>query len=362
MYPAMKRNGRYQEAMQQMERGEYDKAYETLEGLSGYKDADRYITYCDALRYYNDGELDQAIDAFSKVSDLGQAGQYVSYINAEKTIAESVSADDYDKAAGLFEQAGNFLDSKAMAEYCQGITAFLNNQNNAKDLLKKIADKKAIKETYYSNAADLLRYIDAGVAFDNDDPDSYDTLRELASKEGSFVSRMKGAYTEYVKGLDCLDKELYFSAYSCFKNSNGLKDAEELAESCFQARPVSGILYRNASSGSVEITVYDTNDNKDMYLKIYDENNELVESLYIRDGESATAYFQGGSFRMAVAYGENGWWFGPEESFGTTGTYQRLLLNGVDEYYEFPSGASYTLRFDVDDGNVNRRSSDYGDF
>ena len=173
---------------------------------------------------------------------------------------------------------------------------------------------------------------------------------------------MAGGYTEYVKGLDYLEKELFFSAYTCFKNSYGLKDAEELAETCFQPRPVSGILYRNASSGSVEVTVYDTDDGKDMYLKIYDESNELIETLYIRDGESATAYFQGGAFRMAVAYGENGWWFGPEESFGTTGIYQRLLLSGGDEYFEFPSGSSYSLRFDVDDGNVNRRSSDYGDF
>ncbi|MBQ6559897.1 MAG: hypothetical protein IJL85_03605 [Erysipelotrichaceae bacterium] len=362
MYPAMQKNRRYQDALKQMERGEYAEAYESLDGLSGYKDADRYITYCNALEYYNSGELDQAIDAFTRVSDLGEAQQYIDYITAEKTISDSTASKDFVKAAELFNQAGGLLDSKAMAEYCQGITAFLNNESNAKDLLKKIADKKEVKETYYNNAADLVRYIDAGTAFDNDDLSSYDTLRELASKEEAFVSRMAGRYTEYVKGLDYLEKEKYFSAYSCFSNCQGLKDADELAQSCFQTRPVSGILYRNVSSGSVEITVYDTSDSKDMYLKIYDEKNELIETLYVRDGESATAYFQGGTFRMAVAYGENGWWFGPEESFGSTGIYQRLILSGSDEYYNFPSGASYSLRFDVDDGNVNRRSSDYGDF
>ncbi len=362
MFPMLQRDGRYQNAIQQMERGEFAEAYESLNGLSGYKDADRYITYCDALKYYSNGELDQAIEAFASVGDLGEAQQYISYITAEKTISSSTDADDFSKAADLFKQAGNLLDSKAMVDYCQGIIAFLNNKSNATELLKKIVNKKEIKDVYYNDASDLLHYIDAGVAFDNDDLSSYDTLRELASKEGSFVSRMKGGYTEYVKGLDCLEKEQFFSAYTCFKNSYGLKDAEELAETCFQPRPVSGILYRNASSGSVEVTVYDTEDDKDMYLKIYDENNELIETLYIRDGEYATAYFQGGAFRMAVAYGENGWWFGPEESFGSTGIYQRLLLSGNDEYFEFPSGSSYSLRFDVDDGNVNRRSSDYGDF
>ena len=361
MLPDFQKNRKYQNAIQQMERGEYEEAYAILNDLVGYKDADRYHTYCEALEYYKQGELDQAISAFTSVSDLGQARQYISYITAEKMIQDSVAAEDYEKAAELYEQADSFADSKTMAEYCQGITAFLNGNSNAKDLLKKIAGNSAIKEVYSNNAADLVRYIDTGDDFNNDDPSSYDTLRELASN-GTLVSRIPGTYIDYVRGLDYLENEQYFSAYSCFSNCQGMKDSDELAESCFQSRPISGILYRNASSGSVDITIYDTDDDKDMYVKIYDENDELIETLYIRDGESATAYFQGGTFRMAVAYGESDWWFGIEESFGNTGIYQRLLLTGSEEYYEFPSGSSYSLRFDVDDGNVNRRSSNYGDF
>ena len=99
-----------------------------------------------------------------------------------------------------------------------------------------------------------------------------------------------------------------------------------------------------------------------MFVKIYDSNDVLVESLYIRDGASATAYFQGGKFRMAIAYAESEYWYGPNEAFGSMGTYQRLLLNGNDEYYNFPGGNSYTLKFNVSNGNVDLKSSNYGDF
>ena len=110
------------------------------------------------------------------------------------------------------------------------------------------------------------------------------------------------------------------------------------------------------------MTIYDTSDGDDMFVKIYDSSDNLVESLYIRDGSSATAYFQGGSFRMAIAYGDYNYWYGPKEAFGSMGTYQRLLLNGSNEYYSFPSGNSFTLKFNVTNGNVDHKSSNYGDF
>ena len=65
---------------------------------------------------------------------------------------------------------------------------------------------------------------------------------------------------------------------------------------------------------------------------------------------------------MAIATGESYYWFGPKEAFGSMGTYQRLLLNGSNEYYDFPGGNSFTLKFNVSNGNVDHKASNYGDF
>ena len=65
---------------------------------------------------------------------------------------------------------------------------------------------------------------------------------------------------------------------------------------------------------------------------------------------------------MAIATGDSDYWFGPKEAFGSMGTYQRLLLNGSNEYYDFPGGNSFTLKFNVSNGNVDHKASNYGDF
>ena len=360
--PTLQKNSQYRSAIKQMERGEYEEAYASLDGLAGYKDADQYISYCRALEHYTNGELDEAIADFSSVGDLGQAQQYVSYITAEKTIKGSNKVQDYNDAIELFKQASNLLDSKGMIEYCQGIIAFLNNEDKALDQLQKIADKKEIKEKYYNEAANLIRYVAARDSFDSDDMTSLNVLRNLVDDRDSLVASLAGAYVDYIDGLDYFEKEKYYSAFVCFSNASEIRDGAERAEACFQERPASGILYRNSASDAVDITIYDSIDNKDMFVKIYDDSDELVETLYIRDGAAVTAYFQSGTYRIAVAIGSSDWWFGTEEAFGEDAIYQKLLLNGSEEYYEFPSGNSYSLSFDVENGNANRVCSSFKDF
>ena len=360
--PTIQKNNQYRSAIKLMEKGAYEEAYAALGNLEGYKDADQYISYCRALEHYSNNELDEAIADFNSVIDLDQAKQYVNYITAEKTIKASSKVQDYNEAIELFEETGNFLDSKGMIEYCQGIISFLNEDSKALEKLQKIADKKEIKEKYCNEAANLIRYVAARDSFDSDDMSSLNVLRELVTDRDSLVASMAGAYVDYIDGLDYFENEKYYSAFVCFSNASEIRDGEERAEACFQERPKSGILYRNSASDAVDVTIYDTIDNKDMFVKIYDDSDELIETLYIRDGAAVTAYFQSGTYRIAVAIGSSDWWFGPEEAFGEDAIYQRLLLTGNQEYYEFPSGNSYNLSFDVDGGNVNRVCSSFRDF
>ena len=361
--PAIQKSSKYKNAMQLLNDGSYSEAAEVFRELEDYKDSGDYVTYCNALDAFSKGDLDKAISRFENIPELGDSGKYINYISGLQIISLGNDASDYSSAKDMFAAAEGLLDSEGMARYCEGVLSFLNEKDSdALSQLEELTESKTVKDEYLNNAFDIIRFLNAKAAFDKDDYSVLEEFRNVASTDNSLVCYKAEDYVNYIEGKQFYDQELFYSAVSRFNKCYGFKDAAELAESCHQERPSSGIIYRNTTSGSVSVTIYDTKDDEDMFVKIYDNNDVLVESLYIRDGASATAYFQGGKFRMAIAYAESEYWYGPNEAFGSMGTYQRLLLNGNDEYYNFPGGNSYTLKFNVSNGNVDHKSSNYGDF
>ncbi|MBR4421564.1 MAG: zinc-ribbon domain-containing protein, partial [Erysipelotrichaceae bacterium] len=361
--PAIQKSNGYKKSLQLLEEGNYPEAAEGFRALEGYKDSDDYVVYCNALDSFAKGDLEKAVSRFESVGELADSKRYISYISALQNISWDSYDNDYAEAKRLFEEADGLLDSEGMARYCEGILSYQNEKDSdAMNQLKAVLDEKAINDMYLTEAYDVTRFLSAKQLFDQDDYSGFDEFKDLASSGSRLVSDVASDYADYIEGKEYYEQELYYSAVSCFNRCKGFKDASDLAESCHRDRPGTGIVYRNTSSSSVSVTIYDTKDEDDMFIKIYDTNDNLVESLYIRDGASATAYFQGGSFRMAIAYGDYNYWYGPKEAFGSMGTYQRLLLTGNSEYYSFPSGNSFTLKFNVSNGNVDHKSSSYGDF
>ena len=359
--PAITKNSTYRKAISSMKNGNYDQAKETFVSLEGYKSSNEYIVYCDALQQYEEGDLDKAISRFKTISDLDDADNYVNYLTTIKNIQSDSNVMSFESAQETFTKIGKFLDSEDMAKYCQSIVLFLNEDPSAVEKLQETIENNNIKTQYINTASAATRFIEAKAKFDNDDLSCFDEFDKLREEKSSFVSTMAGDYANYIQGLEHYNQEMFYSAYLSFQKCYDFKDASELIESCHQERPASGIIYNNTSS-SVSVTIYDTSDDEDMFIKIYDSDDNLIESIYIRDGSSATARFQAGSTRMAIASGDSEDWFGPNEAFGGMGTYQRLLLDGNNEYFNFPSGGAFTLRFNVNNGNVDHKSSSYGDF
>ena len=360
--PSLGKNSTYNGAISSMKNGDYDEAIEVFRSLEGYKDADDYIVYCDALKQYRDGDIEKAISRFGSVSGLEDADNYVKYLTGIQILHGGAYYEDYYKeAADAFTEAGDFLDSAGMAEYCQGIISFMNDESSAVEKLQKVVDGNAVEDEYLDTAESAVRFLNAKKKFDNDDFSALDEFKNLLDEGNDLIASKAGDYAYYIEGLEYYEQELFYSAYNCFSKCRGLKDASELADSCYKDRPSTGILWSNTSS-SVSVTIYDTSDGEDAFVKLYDYDDNLIEYLYIRDGSSATARFQSGNIRMAIAWGSGDEWFGVKEAFGAWGTYQRLLLDGYNEYYNFPAGAAFTLEFNASNGNVGSHSSNYGDF
>ena len=361
--PAIQKSNKYKNSLQLLEEGSYLEAANGFRELEGYKDSDDYVVYCGALEALSNGDFDKAISRFESVGELADAGRYVNYIKAVQMIIEDGSEESYGEAKTLFAETEGLLDSEGMIKYCDGVLAYLGEKDaEAISTLNTVLNDQAINGSYLKAANDIVRFLNAKGLFDKEDYSGLEEFKAIASDGDALVASNASDYANYIEGKQYYEQELYYSASGCFNRCGDFKDAYELAESCYQDRPSSGIVYRDTTSSSVSVTIYDTADEEDMFVKIYDSSDNLVESLYIRDGSSATAYFQGGRFRMAIATGESDYWYGPKEAFGSMGTYQRLLLNGSNEYYDFPGGNSFTLKFNVSNGNVDHKASNYGDF
>ena len=359
--PAIIKNNTYNGALREMREGNYDAAIETLQSLEGYRSSDDYIVYCDALKLVQSGEIESAKKKFRSVSGLHDADRYVSYLEGEIQLGKGYEVEYLEAAKKAFDEAGEFLDSTGMSEYCQGIIAFQNNDASATEILQKVLNDQVVNGMYINNAGSIIRFIDARNKFDNNDFSVLDEFKKLTEEQNDLISPKAQPYVNYIEGTNYYEQEMFYSAYSCFNSCRSLKDAADLADSCFQERPASGIIYKDTSS-SVSLTIYDTADGDDAFVKVYDSSDKLLETLYIRDGSSVTAKFQSGKIRLSIAWGSSEEWFGTNEAFGAMGSYRRLLLDGNNEYYNFPSGGSYTLHFNSADGNVGSEYSSYTDF
>lgn len=359
--PAIIKINTYNGAIRTMKEGNYDEAIETFESLEDYKRAEDYIVYCNALKAVQDGEIEDAKDKFESIKGLDEADKYSAYLEGEIQLQKGYDVEDLEAAKAAFDEAGDFLDSAGMSEYCQGIIAFQNNDASATEILQKVVNDQVVNGMYINSAGSTIRFIDARNKFDSNDFTVLDEFRKLSEEQNDLISPKARTYVNYIEGTDYYEQELFYSAYCCFNSCRGIRDAADLADSCFQDRPATGIIYKDTSS-SVSLTIYDTSDGSDAFVKVYDSSDKLIETLYIRDGASATAKFQSGNIRLSIAWGSYDDWFGPNEAFGSMGSYQRLLLDGNNEYFNFPSGGSYTLHFNSADGNVGSEYSSYTDF
>ena len=358
--PIIQKNMKYNDAIREMENGNYEEAISAFTEMSfeGYKDSDKYLVYAGALQKYDEGKYDEAIDEFELVYDFEDSENYITLIEA----LMSIEVGDYESASSILETLPDFVNAQSYKKYCDAIIAYKNKEYpKARELFNDLLSGN-VPDNMLDDAGQMISLIDAIGKFDNGDDTCKDSFAAIAESDSVIAKREANKYLDYIRGNDYLNQGLFYSAYECFMNSGDIKDSKELMDRCFQVRPESGIIYRNTTSGAVSVTIYDTQDDDDMFVKIYDQSDNLIETMYIRDGSNSTAYFQSGTFRMAIAYGSPEWWFGPEEAYGDFGSYKRLLLNNDEEYFSFRSNMIYTLRFNVVDGNVNDITSDYGDF
>ena len=360
LIPSIEKSSKYKNAINELESGDYAEASVEFDQLrkEGYKYSEEYYLYSCGLMKFECNDYDSAISAFEEIYDFKDSTCYISLIEAMK----DMSNGDYESAYSTLDKISDFNNASEYKKYCEGYIALdENDYSSAKGIFNDLLDSN-LPEGLINESGNIVALINGIEKFNNDDFTCKSDFESVAESETAFVADKANNYLKFIEGKDFFDQGLFYSAYKCFGDCKDIKNVSEYKNMCFQERPASGVVYRNTTSKSVSVIIYDTKDEDDMFVKIYDTNDNLIETMYIRDGGNATASFQSGTFRMAIAYGDPEWWFGTEEAYGTYGSYKRLLLTGNEEYYTFQANNAYSLKFNVSNGNVNDRKSSYGDF
>ena len=154
-----------------------------------------------------------------------------------------------------------------------------------------------------------------------------------------------------------------YTAYLLFKGLGSYKDASERTQECILETPESGEIYRNDDySKRISVTFHaPKGDNVSYYtlIKIYAENGDLVSLVFLRPNQKVKVRLPSGKYMMKEAMGYD--WFGQQEMFGDNAYYSIMVFED-GEYTRIKSGYYYTIKCDVEDGNVSGREEDREDF
>jgi len=131
----------------------------------------------------------------------------------------------------------------------------------------------------------------------------------------------------------------FYTAYAAYSQL----DMTQEAQNCIQEMPEDGNVYRLQNSGRRECFVNIHVSQGPVYVKFIGEGGLLVLGVYASGDEVITAKLPAGAYFVKIGSGDI--WFGAQEGFGPSGTYQMLIFDG-DGSITLEKGACYDLYLD----------------
>lgn len=144
-------------------------------------------------------------------------------------------------------------------------------------------------------------------------------------------------------------------------------DWETRAADCILPWPSTGVVWKDSAlGGGIELTIkVNQAPDSGMHIKIYKDGTQPAAQLFVGGTGSATVSLPSGIYTIKDGTGRT--WFGPEESFGNTGSYEIMTFEGGSSETELEYGYGYTITINVtfslpDSETVNSRDISYDAF
>ena len=274
---------------------------------------------------------------------------------------------DYQNAYDKFVDLGTYADASSQAEYCQKALQF----QEAEGLLER-GDYQTAREAFaflgtFMDADEYTAICDAWIGFAEvvslTDEGRFTEAFEKASDLGNVPHLTNSPeYQDWQKRnsygtADQLFNEgKYYSAYVRFNELGDYRDAAGRAQASIQARPGNTEFYHHDGfrSTSTDIRFDASNATSPHYVKVY-SGDTLVSTLFVNPGGSTTIQVPPGTYTFKDAEGDL--WFGENDMFGMSGSYEIMLFEGHSEGIYLDGNKIYTITlYAVSGGTVGNRS------
>lgn len=283
----------------------------------------------------------------------------------EKKYAQAYDAylsEDYETAAELFADLGDYEDAAALKEECDNAiiyaeaTDLMNSGDyaGAEKLFDSISGYKDSEEqSWYCQNVELFNMANQFL-----DEEKYeDALLALEAVDLTIIPEAEVLMEycrntlQYNEACEYLEEGHKADAYEIFTDLGDFMDSQEKAENCLEPYPSNGEIYHNDKfkSNSVSLEIIGPTDSSRTYMKIY-SGDTLVSKIFLDKNSRTKINLPAGTYTMKAAYGW-GAWFGEEEMFGDAGSYSVLTFGSDETDVQLQDNYEYTLTLKTADNS-----------
>lgn len=290
---------RYNMAASNVEKNEYDKAYNTYIALKDYKDSpDKAIETLYKKAAYLEGQ-EQFVEAaaeYEKIPNYQDSKTKATYCKNEANYRDAKAkfdGKDYAKAADLFKELGNYEDSKdrmneskyQMAEVEYADKDYQTAYKTYEDLGSSYKDAKdKAKDAKYLYACECLtakKYKDAS--------DLFNVLKDYKEGQDKFNE------STYAYAKECYDSKKYEDARTYFAKVKGYEDSDNLWKDASYNAGIACINskdYKKAVTFLSDVSGYSDaktkiNEAKYAYVKAHKNSTDTTTYTYLKDLKAA---------------------------------------------------------------------------
>ena len=288
-----------------------------------------------------------AVAAVVVVVGIGVAAFFAIQAQTYDKAAADYAAGNYAQAAEGFKNVGGYQDAAAMYEKSSRWVEAQAAEQNATDsgdaelwraaaaAYEAIGDDGAVDKVEWCNGnADYLTAMGMLEKTPTDRAAVTEALALLKKCPAIADAEAQASYCEnvlkYYEAEDLLAAGHFYDAYKAYGKvskaaAEKLGDVDKKRNSCIQPLPGTGVVQRNTNAADdCELKIVNEG-MPNAYYKLYMGDN-LVLTVFIAAGDTATFMLPSGTYSMNKAYGDT--WFGTEDLFGDEGHYFKCDFGG----------------------------------
>ena len=266
----------------------YDEAAKEMEELAGFQKADQFAGYCRGLEAGEKSEFDTAAELFRELGEYRDSRKMCAYYTARahETKAEEGGSDQLDQylsAADTYKEVESFRDSKERSEKCYQ-AVYTIAQAFAEQKQYEQAEKVYIQLDKYLDSSSLAQKAKADALYEAGDLAAADMIYNKLDKQ--YQTYASDYQEKYEKATELKIQEQYDQAKELFLSLGEYKDCQKQILDCIYLEATDLLDDKRYDDADALFSELDYKDSSAMALECrYRKAIELADIKQYREAE-----------------------------------------------------------------------------